>query len=583
MSGNNKAPENSKATQKYRDKILEALKETGEINWNVLGISQYMRHYHNLNKWAKELVSASSEIIAEMEDVCCGGSCHVCDEIPEVEPIEVSGSKWIITTVDVNADLNYDVVSALKSYALTNDAKLIALPQGVRKKDIAEAISRYNNYVPSFDFDAPAPPLLIELNQLGFMVAISEIPLHSFLTIKPIFINPKVANPVIGLGPLANKYKSMIIPSTKQVLETRPSAKHELPYILASTGTVSNSIYCEHVLETKQEAIAEADHAYGAVLVEIDEEGLFHIRHLTCKDKKTFVDKGIRYPSQTAVKVKAIIPGDWHSGYTDITAASVLFDVAEETEAEAVVLHDLGDGHSTNPHQKHQNIALGHLARLGKLDVAMEIAGITHDLHEWEKRVDQVYVVRSNHDEFIDRELDNGKYTSHPLSSQDLAVVAGAVVETSWKTNDIPYALPIAIEKLAYEKLKMPRLQRTTFLERDVSFSIANVDVSHHGDKIINGRPTSIHNVSMSIPVSIVGHTHAPALFRNTYRVGTSSLLDLSYNKGLCSWLHTFALLYEDGSVQLINIINGKPWANYKSSGNVAQIATNNAHYRNLL
>jgi len=583
MSGTNKAPENSKATQKYRDKILEAFKQAGDIHWDALGISKYKRHYHGLNKWAKELVNTSNEIIAEMEDICCGGSCHVCEEIPELEPLEVKGSRFAVTTVDINASLNYDVIHALKSYAAINDVKLIAIPQGIRKKDVAEAIYEYNNFEPSFDQDAPTIPLLVELKQLGFTIALSEIPLHSFLTVKPIFINPKVANPVIGLGPLANKYKSMIIPSTKQVLETRPSAKHELPYILASTGTISDSVYCEDFLETKQEAIAEADHAHGAVVVEIDEDGLFHIRHLTCKDKKTFIDKGVRYPSQAVMKVKAIIPGDWHSGYTDVVAASVLFDVAEETEAEAVVLHDLGDGHSTNPHQKHQNIALGHLARLGKLDVAMEIAGITHDLHEWEKRVEKVYVVRSNHDEFIDRELENGKYTSHPLSSQDLAVVAGAVVETSWKTNDIPYALPIAIEKLAYEKLNMPRLQKTTFMERDVSFSIAGVDISHHGDKIINGRPTSIHNVSMSIPISVVGHTHAPAMFRNTYRVGTSSLLDLSYNKGLCSWMHTFALLYEDGSVQLINIINGKPWANYKSSGNIAQIATNNAHYRNLL
>jgi hypothetical protein len=583
MSGTNKAPENSKATQKYRDKILEVFKQTGEINWDTLGISQYMRHYHSLNKWAQELVSASSEIIAEMEDICCDESCHVCEDISEEAPMELNGTRFVITTVDVGADLNNDVIQALKSYANTNGAYLIAIPQGVRKKDVSEAISQYENYFPSFDVLAAEPPLLIQLEEQGFIVATKEITLHPLLTVKPIFINPKVANPVLGLGPLANKYKSMIIPSTKQVLETRPSAKHELPYILASTGTISDSVYCEDYLETKQEAIADADHAYGAVVVEDDEDGMFHIRHLTCKDKKSFVDKGVRYPQHSPVKVKAIIPGDWHSGYTDIVAASVLFDVAEETKAEAVVLHDMGDGHSTNPHQKHQNITLGHLARLGKLDVAMEIAGITHDLHEWEKRVEQVYVVRSNHDEFIDRELENGKYASHPLSSQDLSVVAGAVIKASWPNGEIPYALPIAIEQLAYEKLKMPRLQKTTFLERDIPFSIANVDVSHHGDKLINGRPTSIQNVSISIPVSIVGHTHAPAMFRNTYRVGTSSLLDLSYNKGLCSWLHTFALLYEDGSVQLINIIKGKPWADYKSSGKIAQIATNCAHHRNLL
>ena len=583
MSGTNKAPENSKATQKYKDKIVEALKETGEINWDILGISNYMRHYHNLNKWAKEFIAAvksHDEIIEGIDEDCCGEECGSCDDVETIEPVKINGNKFVFTAIDVDVGFNWDVITSLQIYARENNAQLVAIPLSVKRNNLANAIAQYKAYTGLEDEEIP---ILVQVENMGFFIALSEIIVHPLLTVKPLFISPKVANPVLGLGPLVTQYKSMIIASTKQVLETRPSAKHELPYILASTGTISTSVYSEHYLETKQEAIAGLDHTYGAVVVEIDGD-IFHMRHLTSKDGKSFIDKGIRYSlCPSPVKVKAIIPGDWHSGYTDIPVASVLFDVTKELEVENAILHDLGDGHSVNPHQKHQNIALGHLARIGKLDVALEIAGIVHDLHEWEKLVENVYVVRSNHDEFFDRELDNGKYTSHPLSSQDLAVVAGAVVEHSWDNGEIPYALPIAIEKLAYEKLKMSRLQKTTFLERDVSFSIAGVDVSHHGDKIINGRPTSIHTVSTSIPTSIVGHTHAPAAFRNTYRVGTSSLLDLSYNKGLCSWLHTFALLYDDGSVQLINIIKGKPWADFKASGNVAQIATNCAHYRNLL
>lgn len=429
------------------------------------------------------------------------------------------------------------------------------------------------------------PPELACWEEEGFEIIIDPTLLHKHLSLYPLFINPKVANPITGLRTLAPKLKNAVIASPKQRLESFPSPKDHLPYLVASTGAVTESPIYENFMLTKQELIAEHDHQLGAIIIEPDGE-CFHMRHVISKDGgysvRDFDGTANKYTSEavSSAKLLGMVPGDWHSGYTDVEVATVLMDVAEKNDIDEVVLHDTDDGHSTNPHEKHQNMTLTQKALSGMLSVECEIVGVAHDLLEWEKIVKRVSVVRSNHDEFLDREIENGKYTSHPFSAGPLTIIAGALTEHVYATGSIPYALPIAIEKIANNIYKVPKLQKTVFLERDVAYYIAGVDVSHHGDKLINGRPTNLANIAASIPLSVTGHNHAPGLFRGAYRVGTSSVLDLNYNKGLGSWLHTFALIFDDGSIQLINIINGIPYKGYTKPTKTAEIASTRAHIK---
>lgn len=53
-------------------------------------------------------------------------------------------------------------------------------------------------------------------------------------------------------------------------------------------------------------------------------------------------------------------------------------------------------------------------------------------------------------------------------------------------------------------------------------------------------------------------HTHQPRIYRGAVSVGTSSLLRLSYNKGLSSWVQGVGIIYENGTFQLINIVQDK-------------------------
>jgi len=57
---------------------------------------------------------------------------------------------------------------------------------------------------------------------------------------------------------------------------------------------------------------------------------------------------------------------------------------------------------------------------------------------------------------------------------------------------------------------------------------------------------------------SITAHSHCMEIFGDTYIAGTSSLLNLPYTLGGASaWIAANAVLYENGVVQMIPVING--------------------------
>jgi len=83
-------------------------------------------------------------------------------------------------------------------------------------------------------------------------------------------------------------------------------------------------------------------------------------------------------------------------------------------------------------------------------------------------------------------------------------------------------------------------------------------ELGNHGDEGANGGRGSPRSIENANSKSVTGHGHSAFIIRDTYRVGTSSELRLDYNKGYSSWTHTNALLFDMGTVQLINTINKK-------------------------
>ena len=97
----------------------------------------------------------------------------------------------------------------------------------------------------------------------------------------------------------------------------------------------------------------------------------------------------------------------------------------------------------------------------------------------------------------------------------------------------------------------------------DEKYKVYGVECSCHGDVGACGARASLHTFEKGLGNSVTAHTHTAAIQRNVCSVGTMSLMDMGYNKGLSNWTHTNCLIYKNGTKQLINFIPDKN-GNYK-------------------
>jgi len=101
--------------------------------------------------------------------------------------------------------------------------------------------------------------------------------------------------------------------------------------------------------------------------------------------------------------------------------------------------------------------------------------------------------------------------------------------------------------------------KRITFLARDESFRIHGIELCLHGDRGLNGARGSAKSLSKIGAKIVIGHSHTPCIEKGAYQVGTSTRLNLEYNRdGPSSWLNTHCIIYKNGKRALINIINGR-------------------------
>lgn len=433
--------------------------------------------------------------------------------------------RFVITTAVVNSQVDIKYFNSIKTYCQKENACLIILPSLMKGGN-----SKYT-----------LDPIL-----KNEVIVHYDLALNSNVGILGVANNAKSVDPITGLPRLGKRNGSLICASPKQNLKIIPTGINKLPHALMSTGSITKPNYTKSTFfKHKQDYLAENDHVLGCIIVELDNDELFHFRQTQADDKKGFTDLGNYYINgrKENYSPEALVAGDIHVTETCPLSEKGMFSLIKNLNIKKLIAHDIYTARSTNHHENDKKLFLAKRANNNELLIENEIKELSLFLKKALTQTKDVIIVRSNHDEFLDRYLESGEYVNHPFNHRIALKLAMHVI-------DGLNPLEESCKELGINK-------NVKWLKRDESYKIAGIELGCHGDKGANGSRGSAKSLEEGYGACVYGHTHTPNISRSAWCVGTNTITKPYYGSGPNSWLNTDCLVYSNGVRQLINKFDG--------------------------
>jgi hypothetical protein len=406
--------------------------------------------------------------------------------------------------------------------------------------------------------------------------------IHRYVSImSDIKIQPTAVNPMTGLQGMSAE-NSCIFGGPKMQMETIPVLEGNKPKMMLTTGACTEPNYTDSKAGKK----GEFHHMFGFVIVEIEEKKNFYVRQVTANDDGDFSDlyyrttfKGTledvqvgeetysemffgewvertrpKFEKQwvgdsTVTKLKkiaGIVFGDLHYGHHDQKVLDETMGMLNNIKPKTVILHDVFDGHSISHHERKDPFIQYQREMDGSNSLKKEVDEMLDNLRVF-KQFKNVIIVRSNHDDFIDRWLKDidWKKTTTFRNSLEYMEYASAILSGRATQGVVPYLI-----NQRYPNFKT--------LDRSSSYKVKTWEVGQHGDVGANGSRGSLLQFRKLNTKVIVGHYHSPGRKDGAMAVGTSTHLRVGYNMGPSSWLQSHVIIHKDGKAQHINFVDGK-------------------------
>lgn len=370
-------------------------------------------------------------------------------------------------------------------------------------------------------------------------------------------ILPTATNPLNGFQTYT-KESSGIIPHTKIRLDSVPTQMSEPTKFMYTTGSITKRNYIQKTAGQK----ASFHHSFGALLVEVDDDGEWFVRQLNINsDTGCFYDLDWKYtpngPVAASGHIEGATWGDIHKDRMNADVANLVFykdgNILDTLKPKNQFIHDLYDAnrrshhHVGDPHKRFQ------LYVQGTESVESEIEGVSDFLESIRRPWCKTVIVNSNHDRAIERWLKEADYKHDYVNAiffLRLQLRYYESIQNSEQVSLIEEAIKIATNRDTIDD---------RFLALDESYRICgDVECGMHGDIGSGGAKGSI-STFRKLPYKLnVGHSHACFIFENVFQAGTFTEMNLGYNKGLSNWSASFIVTYEDGKRTMITIKNGK-------------------------
>ncbi len=367
-------------------------------------------------------------------------------------------------------------------------------------------------------------------------------------------IIPTASEPVNGLEGFGAQSK--IVGHTKLHFKTVATPGHKMAAALTTTGAITKKNYTR----SRVGKLGDFHHTVGAVLVEI-EGPYFWLRHLNMNSRGEFIDLDKRFTPRgvrKAPRPAAIALGDTHARVADPVVDAATFGpkgIVERYRPRRIIWHDLQDGQSHNPHDRHDPFVEQALATENMDDVEAEVKFSVNYAASRTPPWATSYIVASNHDDFLRRWIVDQDWKK--LSTKNrafylrnaLLMVEGAALVDGMPEYPSPF--PYWITKRKQRNLRALGLGESLMVE--------GVQCGFHGHKGPNGSKGSIKNMRRIGEKTMIAHGHGPGINEGSMQIGHNAKPNQPYARGApSSWMHTDGIIYPGGKRQLITIVNGR-------------------------
>ncbi|USN15469.1 hypothetical protein KIKIMORA_03270 [Brevundimonas phage vB_BpoS-Kikimora] len=393
---------------------------------------------------------------------------------------------------------------------------------------------------------------------------------------------PTAKTPLTGFE-THTKHRWGVIPHAKVQQVSIPTMKGSPAKMLMTTGSVTLPNY---VLK-RAGITAAVHHTIGAVLVEIDGEGRQFARHLQAEDDGSFIDLDIRVQTwkdnsprgntpkiTTGLGVVAMNWGDLHASQIDSDVSRACFGwfpverdgkktwstwdgptILDTLRPTYQFFHDVSDFQARNHHNLRDPHHMFQLFCQGADTVEDELHEVGVFIEKTQRDFCQTVVVESNHDLALRRWLKEADYRHDPVNAEFfLACQRRSYQAIRERDHDFSIFEYVLTEHFADVKCEGVR-----FLREDESFMVMDIEKGMHGHLGANGARGNPRQFTRMGPKSTTGHTHSAQITDGAYVAGTTSKLDLGYNKGLSSWSHSHVVTLANGKRQIITM-QGDKW-----------------------
>lgn len=458
---------------------------------------------------------------------------------PDKRRRALAGKRFVFTTAQNNTYVHAGFFESLMHFIKARDAQLVVSTITYNKSGFQNGTK---------DDDKLWYDPLIE----PYVINDSRKVAEGLIFCGELDILPTAVSPLSGFENYTQE-ASGIIPHTKVQMQSLPRMKGFPERFIYTTGSITLRNYIQRKAGQK----AEFHHVFGALYVEVDEDGDWFARQLVANEDGVFHDLNECYTPAgvTDGQVLAITWGDIHLEKMDPQVFKAAWgddSMLSELKPSFQFFHDLTDFRARNHHNIRDPFFLAEMYH-------NDIGNVERDLHRCGSFLSYVtrmgnkaVVVDSNHDQALERWLREADIRSDPENAEFFHR-ANMMIHMNIKKGVKDFNV---FQWAVTADGMIP--SDTIFLSEDDSFIVAGIEQGMHGHRGPNGargNPRGFRTIGRKVNI---GHMHSAGIFDGVYVAGVSGMLDMDYNKGPSSWSHSHILTYANGKRTIITMKKGK-------------------------